>query len=78
MPLIYLGGVFFSVDNLPAPWKSVSLINPLLYMINGVRFGILGKADVEPAAAFAVTLIAFALTLVLALRSLYKGSFQRW
>jgi ABC-2 type transport system permease protein len=78
MPLIYLGGVFFSVDNLPPLWKSVSLVNPLLYMINGVRFGILGKADVEPSAAFVVTLVAFALTLTLALRSLYKGSFQRW
>jgi ABC-2 type transport system permease protein len=78
MPLIYLGGVFFSVDNLPPLWKSVSLVNPLLYMINGVRYGILGKADVDPVTAFLITVVAFGLTLALALRSLKKGSFQRW
>jgi ABC-2 type transport system permease protein len=78
MPLIYLGGVFFSVDNLPPLWKSVSLVNPLLYMINGVRYGILGRADVDPLTALTVTLVAFCLTLGLALRALQKGSFQRW
>ena len=78
MPLIYLGGVFFSVDNLPPLWKSVSLANPLLYMINGVRYGILGKADVDHGTAFLVTMVAFGLTLGLALRGLTKGSFQRW
>lgn len=78
MPLIYLGGVFFSVEHLPAIWKTVSLFNPLLYMINGVRFGILGVADVEPVRALAVTVAAFAVTLTCARRSLQKGSFQRW
>jgi len=78
MPLIYLGGVFFSVQSLPALWKSVSLVNPLLYMINGVRYGLLGVADVEPGPAFAVTFVAFVITLGLALRALRKGSFQRW
>jgi ABC-2 type transport system permease protein len=78
MPLIYLGGVFFSVEHLPPFWKSVSLFNPLLYMINGVRYGILGEADVEPGVALAVSLAAFLVTLGLAMRSLKHGSFQRW
>ena len=78
MPLIYLGGVFFSVEHLPEFWKTVSMGNPLLYMINGVRYGILGTSDVEPAVALAVTAVSFLLTLVLALRSLERGSFQRW
>lgn len=78
LPLIYLGGVFFSVEHLPPLWKSVSLVNPLLYMINGVRYGILGQADVDWVVALAVTCSAFALTLGMALRALKRGSFQRW
>jgi ABC-2 type transport system permease protein len=78
LPLIYLGGVFFSVAHLPEPWKSVSLVNPLLYMINGVRFGILGAADVDPGRAFLVTVAAYVVTLVFAMRALGRGSFLRW
>ncbi len=78
LPLIYLGGVFFSVENLPPLWRSVSLYNPLLYMINGVRYGILGVADVEPQRAALVTLLAFLLTTGLAVRCLKRASFQRW
>lgn len=78
MPLIYLGGVFFSVDNLPSFWKTISLFNPLLYMINGVRFGILGQADVDPWLALGISTTAFVVSLVLAISSLRRGSFQRW
>jgi ABC-2 type transport system permease protein len=78
LPLIYLGGVFFSVENLPAFWKTVSMVNPLLYMINGVRYGILGVSDVEPGVALAVSVAAFAFTMVMAMRALKRGSFQRW
>ncbi len=46
-PLIYLGGVFYSVDLLPSFWQGVSMINPILYMVNGFRFGILGVSDVD-------------------------------
>lgn len=78
MPLIYLGGVFYSVDHLPAFWRGISLYNPLLYMINGVRFGLLGKADVDVMTAFLVSFAAFLFTLGLAVNSLKRGSFQRW
>ncbi|MGE0527100.1 MAG: ABC transporter permease, partial [Bdellovibrionales bacterium] len=78
LPLIYLGGVFFSIDHLPPFWKSVSLVNPLLYMINGVRFGILGRSDVNPMPALGVTVVAFVVTWILAVYSLRRGSYQRW
>jgi ABC-2 type transport system permease protein len=78
MPLIYLGGVFFSVEHLPPFWRSISMGNPLLYMINGVRYGILGHSDVEAGVSLMISLAALVLTLGLAVRSLRRGNFQRW
>ncbi len=46
-PLIYLGGVFFSVTLLGDPWRTLSLGNPILYMVNGFRYGMLGVSDVS-------------------------------
>jgi ABC-2 type transport system permease protein len=46
-PLTYLGGVFFNVGMLPSFWQNVSLANPILYMVNNFRFGILGITDVN-------------------------------
>lgn len=51
-PLVYLGGVFYSVTLLPSPWHTLSLFNPILYMINAFRFGFLGQADVAVETAF--------------------------
>lgn len=45
-PLTFLGGVFYSIDMLPGPWDTVSLFNPVLYMVNGVRYGMVGVTDV--------------------------------
>lgn len=78
LPLIYLGGVFFSVDHLPNFWKTLSLGNPLLYMINGVRYGILGSSDVTPGRAFLVALAAVLVTGAFAVRNVHRGSFMRW
>ncbi|MFW5920775.1 MAG: ABC transporter permease [Polyangiales bacterium] len=47
MPLTFLGGVFYSVDMLPEPWSTVSRLNPILYMVNGLRQGLLGISDVH-------------------------------
>ncbi len=41
-PLIFLGGTFYSIQMLPTPWKWISLFNPILYMVNGFRYGIIG------------------------------------
>ena len=56
-PMIYLGGVFYSVDLLPEFWANVSLINPILYMVNGFRFGILGASDVGLLQAYVMLLL---------------------
>jgi len=55
-PLTYLGGVFYSIDLLPAFWQKVSLANPILYMVNGFRFGILGTSDVPITVSYTVIL----------------------
>ena len=66
LPLAFLGGVFYSIDLLPEPWNSISRLNPLLYMINGLRFGFLGVADVSPVASAVVVLISFMVLLATA------------
>ncbi|HLF98161.1 MAG TPA: ABC transporter permease [Methylococcaceae bacterium] len=53
-PLVYLGGVFFTVDMLPGVWRGVSLANPILYMINAFRYGFLGISDIPVLQAMAV------------------------
>lgn len=53
-PLTYLGGIFFSIEFLPEFWQKVSLLNPVLYMINGFRFGILGTSDISIGVTFTV------------------------
>lgn len=46
-PLTYLGGVFYSIDLLPNFWQHVSLLNPILHMVNAFRYGILGVSDIN-------------------------------
>ncbi len=46
-PLTYLGGVFYSIDLLPEFWRGLSKLNPILYMVNGFRYGFLGISDVN-------------------------------
>lgn len=53
-PLIYLGGVFYSVQLLPTFWQFVSGLNPIFYMVNAFRYGILGSSDVEVRWAFLI------------------------
>ena len=55
LPLTFLGGVFYSVDMLASPWEELSHANPLLYIVNAVRYGFLGVSDVSVGLSFAVT-----------------------
>lgn len=73
-PLTYLGGVFFSIAELPAFWQKVALANPILYMVNAFRYGMLGRADVPLGVAFAIILAAFIALFVLALVMLHRGT----
>jgi ABC-2 type transport system permease protein len=53
-PLTYLGGVFYSIQLLPEFWQKVSMLNPILYMVNAFRYGILGISDIAIGFAFAI------------------------
>lgn len=53
-PLTYLGGVFYSIDLLPEFWQKVSLFNPILYMVNAFRYGMLGVSDINVIYAFSI------------------------
>jgi len=53
-PLTYLGGIFYSIKMLPEFWQQLSLANPILYMVNAFRFGILGVSDIPVGVAFVV------------------------
>jgi ABC-2 type transport system permease protein len=72
-PLTYLGGVFYSIDLLPAFWQGVSMINPILYMVNAFRFGILGVSDVNPYVALGMILLFIAILSAVSLRMLARG-----
>jgi ABC-2 type transport system permease protein len=47
-PLVFFGGVFYSLAELPPLLRDVSLLNPMVYMVNGVRYGFLGQSEVDP------------------------------
>ena len=53
-PLTYLGGVFYTISMLPDFWQTVSLANPVLYMVNAFRYGLLGVSDISMWHAFAI------------------------
>jgi len=72
-PLTYLGGVFYSVDLLSEPWRSLSMVNPILYMVNAFRFGVLGVSDVPVGTAFVVMAVFVAGLSAVALRLLGRG-----
>jgi len=55
-PLTFLGGAFYSVDMLPQPWRTVTLFNPVVYLISGFRWSFYGKADVDVALSLGITL----------------------
>ncbi|MDP3948530.1 MAG: ABC transporter permease [bacterium] len=73
-PLIYLGGVFYSIQMLPPFWSGVSQFNPILYMINGFRYSFLGITDVSPALSMGVLLVFIALLTAINWRLLARGT----
>ena len=62
-PLTFLGGAFYSIDMLPPAWRTVTLFNPVVYLIGGFRWSFYGVADVSFAASLGMTLVFFALCL---------------
>ena len=54
-PLTFLGGAFYSIDMLPQPWRTVSLFNPVVYLVSGFRWSFFGQGDVAVGVSLAVT-----------------------
>ena len=73
-PLIYLGGVFYSIDMLPEFWQSVSRFNPILYMVNAFRYGMLGVSDINIVHAFSIILLFIVILFCYSLYLLNKGT----
>lgn len=77
-PLTYLGGIFYSVDMLPTFWQTISYANPILYMINAMRYGMLGVSDIDVSIALTI-IVGFVVALYLyCLYLLRKGTGIRY
>lgn len=60
-PLTFLGGTFYSIDVLPEPWRSVAMANPIVYLVNGLRWTFYGSSDVPIGLSLGLTLAFLAL-----------------
>ena len=72
-PLTYLGGVFYTISLLPNFWQGVSKLNPILYMVNAFRYGILGVSDIDITLAFSMILLFIVALYVFCLYLLHTG-----
>ncbi|AKH20497.1 ABC transporter permease [Sedimenticola thiotaurini] len=72
-PLTYLGGVFYSISMLPEFWQTVSLANPILYMVNAFRYGLLGVSDIPIGAALGIVVLFIVVLTGFSLRLLNRG-----
>ena len=73
-PLIYLGGVFYSIDMLPEFWQKISSLNPILYMVNAFRYGVLGESDINIYHAFTMLTFFILILFFISLHLLNKGT----
>jgi len=64
-PLTFLGGTFYSTSVLPQPWRTITLFNPIVYLISGFRWSFFGIADVNVAVSLAMTLVFLAICLAI-------------
>ncbi|MCC5793830.1 MAG: ABC transporter permease [Chromatiales bacterium] len=73
-PLTYLGGVFYSISLLPEFAQKLSLLNPILYMVNAFRYGMLGVSDISLWIAYSIILVFFAILYSTCLLLLRRGT----
>jgi ABC-2 type transport system permease protein len=73
LPLTFLSGVFYSIHSLPPFWQRLSHANPFFYMIDGFRYGFLGRSDFPPTASLAVVAASFFVVSLLTLKLLQSG-----
>ncbi|MDC0178397.1 ABC transporter permease [Woeseiaceae bacterium] len=72
-PLTYLGGVFYSISLLPEFWQKVSLANPIIYMVNAFRYGVLGISDINIAYAYLIVVLFVVVLFTISLILLNRG-----
>ena len=72
-PLTYLGGVFYSISMLPEFWQKVSLANPILYMVNAFRYGILGTSDIDISTAYVILIFFTVLLFTACMLLMHRG-----
>lgn len=77
-PLTYLGGVFYSINELPPFWAKLSQFNPMLYVVNAFRYGLLGHSDVNVGLAFAMVGVFTVIAYVYSLHLLRTGKRLRF
>lgn len=73
-PLTYLGGVFYSISLLPEFAQQLSLLNPILYMVNAFRYGMLGVSDINIVTAYLIILVFLALMFTACMVLLNRGT----
>lgn len=74
-PLTFLGGTFYSIDMLPEPWRTVTLFNPVVYLVNGFRWTFYGKADVSIAVSAGLT-FAFLLVCIAIVTWIFRTGYR--
>jgi ABC-2 type transport system permease protein len=72
-PLTYLGGVFYSISLLPEPWQTLSKANPILYMVNAFRYGILGRSDIDISHAYLMLFVFIVLLFTICVTLMNRG-----
>ena len=76
-PLTYLGGVFYAISSLSPFWQNISLINPIVYMVNAFRFGILGHSDVNVSLSLTIVTLCCVVLYAIAYYLLSRGEGMR-
>ncbi|MEL7186345.1 MAG: ABC transporter permease, partial [Pseudomonadota bacterium] len=75
MPLTFLGGTFYSISMLPPAWQTISLFNPVVYLISGFRWSFYENADVAVGVSLAMT-IGFLVVCLLVVRWIFKTGYR--
>ena len=74
-PLTFLGGSFYSIDMLPPFWRTVTLFNPVVYLVSGFRWSFYGVSDIDPRISLGMT-VAFMAACLLAIRWIFKTGYR--
>ncbi|MDF1820058.1 MAG: ABC transporter permease [Alcanivoracaceae bacterium] len=74
-PLTFLGGTFYSIDMLPPVWQTITLFNPVVYLVSGFRWSFYGVADVSVAVSLGMTVV-FLLACLVAVRWIFLSGYR--